>query len=780
MIETAREYLSAELSVIPTVKETKAPAPVLGKWTKYKHERAEDSDLTKWFGNGAAHCMAIICGSVSRNVECLDFDLRGELYKHFAVILNTERKELWHRLVIQRTQNYGYHLWYRSMEKIPGNMKLAERGIEVSGPGEHEYQGKKYAARKQGDKWFLILTLIETRGEGGYALCHPSPGYELLRGNFANLPVLTQEEREYLIGVARGLNEWMPLKKAALPKITQPQQQSTNLTPWDDYNAKTNPLTLLLAEGWTETSQQGTTPQGGSTVLIRRPGKSHGHSGSIVDGQLFHCWTSNAPPFDPDKAYNSYQVYAHLHHNGDFSAAASRLLKDGFGERPAASDRKAALIEDPPETTCIERLNTNHAVIMVGGKCLVLNEVTDPIFGRPDITLSTVADFKNWYASDRVMVENERGESRSVSVSKLWLESRQRRQYKGIVFKPGEDVEGHYNLYRGLAVKPRQGDWSRLREHIQENVCGGNEEHYRFMMSWFAHLIQCPGGDKPGTSVVMRGARGVGKGCLMAAIGPILGSHYIHITNETQLAGRFNAHMKDALLCFADECFWAGDKASESILKGMITNDYVMVEAKGKDPFPVMSHLRVVMASNDEWVVPAGLEERRFFVLDVGSRRMQDTAYFGTIFAEMANGGREALLHDLLQWDWAQVDLRTAPRTAGLFDQIEATMGSVEKWWFEALRRGSQTRGASDWEGHVITDVLYTEYVTFCEQIGTRHKATPVAFSKKLRDLCTVLVRKQVPGRSYGAREWALYFDTLEDCRSSFERKVRLTIEWES
>lgn len=782
MHREALTYLQADLSVIPTVIATKAPAPVIGKWARFQKERPTEAEVQKWFGNGLNHAMAIVCGAVSGYLECLDFDFKGELYGAFMAALRDERPDLMRRLVIQRTQNLGYHIWYRCAGPVAGNMKLAERGIEVPGPGEHEYMGKKHAARKVGGRWFITVCLIETRGEGGYALCAPSPGYTLIQGDFSALPVISVAERGHLIDLSKALNEWVPPPSREAQRTIQLPgggDAEDGVPPWEAYNAKTNPLQLLTEAGWTETTHRGSTPRGGETVLVRRPGKRHGHSGSVVEGQIFQCWSSNAPPFEPQQAYSAYQVYALLHHQGDFSAAAKQLLKDGYGTPPKKKKRAAAAAGgDVEQSSALEDLNRTHAVIMVGGKCLVLNEITDPVFGRPDITLSTVPDFKNYYANCRVMIENEKGESRSVSVAKLWLESPKRRQYRGIVFSPCGDVPEHYNLFRGLAVTPRQGDWSRLRDHIAENICGGDETHYTWLMSWFAHLVQQPGGGKPGTSIVLRGVQGVGKGCLMAAFGPILGNHYVHVTSQSQIAGRFNQHLKDALLLFADECFWAGDKAAESILKGMITNDYTMVEPKGKDPFPVMSHLRVVIASNEDWVVPAGIEERRFFVLDVGEKGKQDTAYFGKIFAEMAGGGREAFLYELMNWDWNQVDLRTAPRTSGLLDQILSSMGSVEKFWFECLWRGAQTSEAGEWTEYVITDELYANYVRFCEQIGVRYKAQPVSFAKKLRGLCPIVVRSRVQGRQYGTREWALFFDGLEACRDHFEKLVRVAIPW--
>jgi hypothetical protein len=47
------------------------------------------------------------------------------------------------------------------------------------------------------------VTLIETRGEGGYAICPPSNGYEPIQGELTQLPRITKEERDFLIRTAR-------------------------------------------------------------------------------------------------------------------------------------------------------------------------------------------------------------------------------------------------------------------------------------------------------------------------------------------------------------------------------------------------------------------------------------------------------------------------------------------------------------------------------------------------------------------------------------------------
>ena len=84
------------------------------------------------------------------------------------------------------------------------------------------------------------------------------------------------------------------------------------------------------------------------------------------------------------------------------------------------------------------------------------------------------------------------------------------------------------------------------------------------------------------------------------------------------------------------------------MLKALITEPFLTIEAKYQNAIQMPNFVHLMMASNEEWVVPAGLEARRFFVLEVSPDRANDHAYFAALWSEMANGGYEAMLHDLV------------------------------------------------------------------------------------------------------------------------------------
>jgi hypothetical protein len=118
----------------------------------------------------------------------------------------------------------------------------------------------------------------------------------------------------------------------------------------------------------------------------------------------------------------------------------------------------------------------------------------------------------------------------------------------------------------------------------------------------------------------------------------IFGQYAVHISSIEHLAGRFNAHLRDTCLVFADEAYWPGDKKAEGTLKRLITEPTLFIEAKGLDGVTVDNMLHVLMASNSDWVVPTGEHERRFAVFQVSEDRRQDKDWFAPLYEQLENG----------------------------------------------------------------------------------------------------------------------------------------------
>lgn len=331
LLDAAIKYSEAGRSVIPCNKESKSP--VIKQWKPYQLKIAEPDKLKQWFSSPEnGRCLAVICGKVSGNLEVLDFDCQGELIKPFSEQVEEKAPGLLSQLALAQTQNNGFHIPFCCPEiKTPGSQKLSQRGLKVSGPGEHPYKGKKFTARQYGDDWYIVVDLIETRGEGGYFLAPPSPGYEILHGNLAELNNITPAERQILIDTALSLNEW--IEPCAIQRGYKPNENGSML-PGQDYDERGNFEAVLEKHGWQKLDRTGKTTDGTLTEYWRRPGKDKGHSATVINGRTFYCFSSSGQPFERFTGYSPFAVYALLEHNGNFTDAASALSKQGYGEKP--------------------------------------------------------------------------------------------------------------------------------------------------------------------------------------------------------------------------------------------------------------------------------------------------------------------------------------------------------------------------------------------------------------------------------------------------------------
>lgn len=200
------------------------------------------------------------------------------------------------------------------------------------------------------------------------------------------------------------------------------------------------------------------------------------------------------------------------------------------------------------------------------------------------MTFSTYNDFCLRYSNRLIPNPNAgtKGQPKYISIASDWMKSPDRRQYEKIVFSPGKSVNGCYNLLKGFAIEPKKGDWHLFRNHIFEIISDGKKYINDWVLTWMSRLCQDPGGERPKTALVLRGDQGVGKGIFLSNFGRIFGNHFLQINNSQQLTSRFNSHLRDVLFLFVDEGFWAGDKAGEGVLKGIVTEDFLTIEGKEK------------------------------------------------------------------------------------------------------------------------------------------------------------------------------------------------------
>lgn len=385
----------------------------------------------------------------------------------------------------------------------------------------------------------------------------------------------------------------------------------------------------------------------------------------------------------------------------------------------------------------LRKLNEQFAVIgNLGGRCRVIEEIMDHTLHRPRLTRQSFEDFRNRFMNRKTQAGvTQDGTPIMKPVGKFWLDHPQRRQYDTIVFAPGGEVAGAYNLWKGFACSSRPGDCSLYLGHMFRNICQSDNQLYQYLLHWMARCVQQPA--TPGeVAVVLRGGRGVGKGFWAKEFCKLFGRHFLHISNSSHLVGNFNSHLRDVVMLFADEAFYAGDRKHESILKTLITEETITIEAKGVDAETAPNFVHLIMASNDRHVVPAGADERRFLVLDVGSEQQQKSGYFKEMAEQLAAGGREALLHILLTLDLEDFQVRDVPSTSALDEQKILSLQPEEEWWYRKLMDGQVLDEDQDWRREVKKRDLVDDYAGHMDRFKINRRGTETSLGRFLKRVC--------------------------------------------
>ncbi len=355
------------------------------------------------------------------------------------------------------------------------------------------------------------------------------------------------------------------------------------------------------------------------------------------------------------------------------------------------------------------------------------------------------------------------------------------------MFSPGRDKPGYYNLWRGFSVEPQPGDCSRFWDLVQHAICAGEPALYDYVRHYCAHLVQRPW-ERPEVALILRGGQGTGKNTFVDTLGALVKRHFRQVNSTDQLTGRFNGHMKGVILLHANEASWGGNKSERGKLKAMVTDATLPVEMKGHDIIDVDNYLRLIVSSNEEWPVPIDMDDRRFLVLDVSATYQQNQVFFAELHQQMDNGGRAALMHDLMAVDLTRFAPRNKPASPFGADMKIRSADSPTRWLYDVLNANTWAGGAplfaqAGTPTEVPKESVFADYQQWARVAADRHPVGRDQFYKVLRALLGGAMTEVRPAAALGqARGRKLVFTSIVACRSEFERATRTqgTLPWEA
>lgn len=263
------------------------------------------------------------------------------------------------------------------------------------------------------------------------------------------------------------------------------------------------------------------------------------------------------------------------------------------------------------------------------------------------------------------------------------------KRWHGLCFRPLEDTTQKYNLFKGFPISSIKGDITPFTKFL--NIAIGKDEA-NIILDYFAHIYQKPQ-EKPRFALIFKGTKGVGKNTVeeMLGKGLLRNDNYYRSSQQEQFFGKFNSHLQQNLLSVMQELVWDGTSNYDSILKDMITERSRAVEKKFVDQEMMDNYSRIIMTTNADWVVPAsGKEERRYCVISFPNEKPQELneILFAKLYKWYDNGGKEALMYEMVNRDISNFSINKAPETKGLAEQLAYSLDDIEKFCADGLRNG--------------------------------------------------------------------------------------------
>lgn len=505
--------------------------------------------------------------------------------------------------------------------------------------------------------------------------------------------------------------------------------------------------------------------------------KDFGCSEDLAYELMFERWNSRCePPWSPEelkrKISNAY----------------------GYGENPVGCGDPASHfipLEPTPSAPVapglhpFDVLNQNYAYVLNNGRGHILYETEDEEGGFKLDHLG-LSDFHDYLAAEEIQVGGK-----NQSATKLWMKSKRRRTYRGICFKPNKKCAPHYyNVWRGFAVSPldraptpeEKQSVDAWIGHARENICQGDEALFSWLMSYCAHIVQKPW-ERPLVALVLRGGKGVGKSGWIERLGFLLGKSFDSTSDQDVFLGQFNSVLENKILLVAEEAFWSGDKDAEGKIKDLITRQKHKIRRLYCEAYDVDNCLRLVIIGNEDWLVPASEDERRYAVFDVGDGRKQDRAFFREMREGMEAGGYRYLLRYLLDYKITD-DVTLAPKTEALMRQKERSLKPFHQWWLDSLTQGrisGFSQFAGDWPESISKESFRQAFRTYWDtRRFSGRLPDDISLGKLFKECCPSFTTKQV--RTSDQKIPHYFLPTLDVARKDWERFIGHPdgVQWET
>jgi len=339
-------------------------------------------------------------------------------------------------------------------------------------------------------------------------------------------------------------------------------------------------------------------------------------------------------------------------------------------------------------STDLEDLNRRYGKLEVPGK-------TAGIIARGDQRLISEKELR-YRLNGEVFIRSidDEGQPKYMDAVRCWMQSYNKHVYKDVVFTCEHVSDDVFNLFGGYGVNPARGVWKLTEEYLRTIICNDNPEDYEALLNLIAWQVQNVGRPSKVATVLISKEQQIGKSTLLEHILLKMWGKAGHMTlNIDSVVGNFNASVQGKAYIALEEAMFNGDRKAADTMKGVITSQKISVNEKFLPRVDMPIGVNVWAASNR--IAPVYLEEEdvRYWILNVNPawKRLRKERW-EPLYNEIANGGVEAFLYDMLHRDVSDfipqddIPIHNDAHAEGIKESLP--MSHPSKWLKECVEDG--------------------------------------------------------------------------------------------
>jgi len=340
---------------------------------------------------------------------------------------------------------------------------------------------------------------------------------------------------------------------------------------------------------------------------------------------------------------------------------------------------------------------------------------------------------------------------------KDWLQDPHRLTFEGIVFRPSgmpDEMNKYYkNLFTGFkADKVDITDYNDylniqpILDHIKLVYCAGVEEHYQYVLKWFAKIIQDPE-NKPQVGLVFYSKEhGTGRNTFTTFfMNEVMGCELTATARKVErIFGRFNSILAKCMFLVIEEASGDVKKYMEDF-KNLITEPTFTIEKKNIDAGTYKNFVNPIMLTNNRDILDIDDKDRRFAIFESSSCKKGDTNYFNNLYACIKNKKNAGLfikyLREEVDASWTPMEFQqNRPITKAYRKQQSVNAKNYIKFIShitcdDFILLGDDKYYWKKYKGRLTTRILHSTLYRYYKDMCEYYKYTAYQYDKFLDNI---------------------------------------------